>query len=162
MDYRFGRRTPLLVFVFAALCAGCTTRQDITKLEGPKPGTTCIVRNGGVKPGVLEAMQDGFARHNMPTRVINGQYNWDKEKRQVTTRVTSNDTEGCDAVTYYHAQWSWDLATYMYFANIWMTTGNGKRIAQATYDASKQAGPDKFIDARVKILELMDQMLAGL
>jgi len=142
------------------LMAGCATHQDITKLEQYRPKEVCIVKDDKVFEGVLEAIQDGFRQHAIDTRVVNGTY---QQKHAMWHPVFSrSDTAGCDALLFYVANWSWDLAYYMYFANIWMTNADGsKKVAQATYDASHNIGVGKFVVAKDKIRELVDQMLAS-
>ena len=148
------------VVFFISVFAGCTTRQHITKLESPKPKQVCIVQHQAVRPGVLEAIQEGLSRHGMQNRVVNGAY--EQKHAMWHPRFSPEQVSGCDALLFYVANWSWDLALYMRFANIWMTARDGtKRIAQATYDAGGNIGPGKFIVARDKILELVDQMMGG-
>jgi len=63
---------------------------------------------------------------------------------------------GCDAIVFYVANWRWDIAMHTYFASIWVTdTAMSETIAQATYQTA--GGPDKWINAREKVLELVDK-----
>lgn len=147
----------------AALCcliAGCATHQDITKLDQYRPKEVCVVKDDKVFEGVLETIQASFKEHSIATRVVNGTY---ENKHAMWNPVFNrSDVVGCDALLFYVANWSWDLAYYMYFANIWMTNGDAsKRIAQATYDASHNIGVGKYIVAKDKIRELVNQMLAS-
>lgn len=60
----------------------------------------------------------------------------------------------------YTANWRWDLALYMAFADLRIFT-NGKQAGQATYDSlSGGANMSKFIKADEKIGELVDQLFA--
>lgn len=71
--------------------------------------------------------------------------------------VNTDDLVECDAIAFYVANWNWDLALYMTYANIWVTdAAMTQKIAQATYQTGH--GLDKFIDAEDKVFELVDQM----
>lgn len=149
----------VVVFFFPLLIlAGCSIKQEITRLES-KPRNVCIVEHKAVREGILEALQDGFQAHGISTRVISGSYMLKHNSWQPTWSI--GDTQGCDAVTLYVANWTWDVTIYMYFASIWMVSPDGsRRLAQATYDSSGGSGrPDKFIQARAKILELVDRLI---
>lgn len=143
-----------------SLLAGCATKQDITRIDGTRPRLVCIVQHEAVKSGVLDAIQDGLKSHGVGTKLVSGAY--ENKHSMWFPRWTKDQVTTCDALLFYVANWNWDLALYMRFANIWMTTPDGSRkVGQATYDSSGNAGLGKFIDARKKILELVDQMLAG-
>ena len=140
------------------LLAGCTTRQHVSRLETPKPQQVCIVQHNAVKAGILEALQEGLTKHGMRYQVVPGIYEIKHAMWQ--PRWNAEQVKSCDALIFYVANWSWDLAIYMRFANVWMTPIDGsKKLAQATYDAGGNIGPGKFIVAREKILELVDQMV---
>ena len=73
------------------------------------------------------------------------------------TELPGAGTTGCNAVAYYVANWRWDLALYMAYANIWIKdVETNEKIAQASYRTG--GGLDKFIDAEEKIIELIDGM----
>jgi hypothetical protein len=142
----------------SSLITGCTTRQHVTRLETPKPQQVCIVQHHAVKAGVLEALQEGLTKHGMRNKVVPGVYELKHAMWQ--PRWNPEQVTSCDALIFYVANWSWDLALYMRFANVWMTPIDGsKKLSQATYDAGGNIGPGKFIVAREKILELVDQMI---
>ena len=72
-------------------------------------------------------------------------------------RIYPDELGGCDAIAFYVANWAWDISMYMYFANVWVTdTAMTEKLAQATYQTG--GGPDKWIIARNKILELVDEI----
>ena len=155
------RTIGLLVAASSALMlTGCSITQNVMPLE-QKPQQICVVENKAVKEGVLEALQEGLHRHGAATRVIPGSYVL-QQKMWIPAWQTT-DAKGCDAMAMYVANWNWDLAMYMYFANIWMTSPDKTRdLGHAIYDASRGGGRmDKFIDARGKVLELVDALLAG-
>lgn len=140
--------------------AGCSITQEVSPLSTPVQ-QVCIVEHEAVREGVLTALQEAFAAHRASTRVIPGTYTL--QHKQLNPTWQAADASGCDALAFYTANWTWDLAIYMVFANIWMTPPDGSvKLAQATYDATAGGGRmDKFIDAREKILELVNQMYAG-
>jgi hypothetical protein len=143
----------LLILLF-----GCTTTQNVSRLDGEKPKLVCIVQHSAVRAGVLEVIQEGLRGHGIASLVVPGTYQL-KEKMYYPS-WTRAQVATCDALLFYVANWNWDLALYMHFANIWMTTPDGvKRLGHATYDASGNIGPGKFIVARDKLLELIDQLV---
>ena len=153
-------RMLLIASILALSLSGCSTRQDITRIQGPKPQNVCILHNTAVKKGVLTAIEESLSRRYVKYEVLNGTYK--KENAGWVPSFDRSDTVGCDALLFYVANWNWDLALYMHFATIWMTDADGKRsIARATYDASRNVGFGKFINADSKIRELMDEIFAG-
>jgi len=135
--------------------AGCAAKQDITKFEQNKPKTVCIAEHKEVKEGVIDAMIKGFSKHDVKTRVIPANYVMKHQDYQ--TELSNGDTKGCNAVAYYVANWRWDLALYMAYANIWVKdVETNVKIAQASYRTG--GGLDKFINAEEKIIELIDGM----
>ena len=154
-------RGVLGIVFLALLLGGCASAtQQITRVEGQKPKEVCIVKHDAVRVETLDAIQEGFKKNGIATRAISGTY--ELKHNTWTPRWKAEEVRGCDAIGFYVANWRWDLANYMAFANIWMTTPDGQRkIGQATYDAMRVAGTSKFINARDKLLELVDQMVAG-
>ncbi len=138
-----------------ATLAGCAAKQDITRFETNIPKTVCIAEHKAVKAGVIDAMKKGFAKHDVETRVIPANYVLKHQDYQ--TELPGADTTGCNAVVYYVANWRWDIALYMAYANIWIKdVETNEKIAQASYRTG--GGLDKFIDAEEKIIELIDGM----
>ncbi|WP_416306512.1 Sbal_3080 family lipoprotein [Neptunicella sp. SCSIO 80796] len=146
-----------LFFVVIALLGlgGCAARQEITQLTDYVPQKVCIAKNDAVREGVIKALEKGFAKHNVDTMVVNATY---VEKHGALTPSISDDqSKNCETLVFYTANWHWDLAMYMRFANVWlMDESMQAKLAQATYTAG--AGLDKFIDAEEKIIELVDEM----
>lgn len=126
----------------------------------PAPQNVCIVKHDAVKPGVLVALQEEFRANGINPMVVSGTY--ERKHNLWQPSWSPAQVQSCDALCFYVANWSWDLATYMSFANIWMTDiAASTKIAQATYDATRVPGPSKFINAESKIKELTSQMLSG-
>ena len=150
--YQIGR---MLLIVSWLLMTGCAAKQTITQFDKAPPKVICIAKHEAVREGFLNALQEGFNGHRAETMVINGTY---VEKHNVwNPSINPNELDGCDVIAFYVANWAWDITMYMYFANIWVTdTAMTKKIAQATYQTG--GGPDKWIDAREKVLEMVDEM----
>lgn len=154
------KRRMVVALAATLIMTGCVTRQEVTRLEDDKIRTVCIVEHPAVMTSALDTIKEGISRRGLTLRVIKGTY--ELKHSAWAPRFQKADSVGCDALLFYVANWSWDLAYYMRFANIWMTDPSGsRRLAQATYDASRNVGLGKFIVARDKLLELVDQMFAG-
>ena len=151
----------ILTVIFAvSILGGCAAKQQISQLGTPVPDNVCIVKHDAIKEGVLVALQEEFQAHGMTPIIVSGTYELKHNLWQPTW--SPEQVQACDALCFYVANWSWDLATYMSFANIWMTDKEGSaKIAQATYDATRVPGFSKFINAEAKIKELTSKMLAG-
>lgn len=135
------------------LISGCTTQQKINRLEPNKVHLVCVVEHKEVKENVLETIQEGLRTHGVDYKVIPGQYKF--ENKLWIPTVNKGDSAGCDALLFYVANWTWDITMYMHFANIWMATPDMQiRLGDASYDA--RLSMNKFINARAKILELVD------
>ncbi|MGB7540397.1 MAG: Sbal_3080 family lipoprotein, partial [Burkholderiales bacterium] len=146
-------KTIYLALIMAIFLTGCTTVQQITKLDAGKVSNVCIVEHKEVRETVLETIEEGLTRHGVKYRVIPGSYVI-KDNRWIPT-FQSEQASDCDAVLFYVANWTWDITMYMHFANIWMTTPDRKmRLGNASYDA--RASLNKFINAHDKLIELVD------
>ncbi len=137
------------------LLIGCAAIQDVSEFNQKPPKKICIAEHKAVKIGVLSALIEGFNSHGADTKIINATY--EEKHKMWYPRVCPNQLGGCDAIAFYVANWAWDISLYMYFANIWITdVSMSRNMAQATYQTG--GGLDKWIDAREKILELVNDM----
>lgn len=152
------RSRTIIVLLSVLLLGACASaRQEVTRIEGGSPKQVCIVKHEAVRPEFLDALQEGFDKNGIRYRVIGGSY--ELRNQMWYPRWKTAEVGTCDALGFYVANWNWDLANYMSFANIWLTTPDGKKkIGQGLYDATKVMGSSKFINARSKVLELVDQM----
>jgi hypothetical protein len=67
-------------------------------------------------------------------------------------------SDGCEDVLKYKANWRWDLAMYLYYADFGIYEGQ-KRVAHAEYDATMGGGrPDKFGNTEDKIKPIIKQL----
>jgi len=139
----FKRLVPLAVL--CVLFTGCAINQTVKPVERFADKKVCIIDNPAVREGFLASYRQaleakGYVAQQMP--------------------ATASIVE-CPITSTYTANWRWDLAMYMTYADIKVYNG-GKPIGEAIYDA-KHAGLNtgKFINADNKIRELVDQLFPG-
>ncbi|TVK95348.1 hypothetical protein AYJ01_00750 [Shewanella algae] len=151
------------IITAAAMVAlsGCTAKQQITHIGATaKPSNVCIVKHDAVRDGVLSAIQSQVKSYGIQPIVIQGNYVLQHNMWQPYWQIPEAQAANCQSMLFYVANWSWDITTYMYFANLWMTDSSGQNvIAQATYDAGSVVSPNKWIDAEDKIRELVSKMV---
>lgn len=133
----------LTVVVAACLLAGCAITQKVTPVESLSGKEICVVVNPAVsQPGFLTAY----------TRALNER---GYTVRELPPGASVND---CPITSTYTANWRWDLALYMAFADI-KVYRDGTQVGQAVYDAMQGgANMSKFIKGDAKISELVDQL----
>nr|WP_283254108.1 Sbal_3080 family lipoprotein [Ramlibacter paludis] len=134
----------------AAVCAtlvlgGCAIHQTVkpvAKLEGRQ---VCVIESPAVRAGFIEAYKRSLATKGYTVRQL---------------PASASITE-CPTTSTYSANWRWDLAMYMAFAEI-KVYSNGQLAGQAQYDSLRGgANMNKFIDADRKIDELVNQLFPG-
>ncbi len=132
-----------VALLFAALIlAGCAIHQRVDPVPRMDSREICIINNPDVREGFLETYQRALAAKRFQTKML------DKS-------ATPRD---CPFTSTYTANWRWDLALYMAFADI-TVYANGKKIGHALYDSLGGSGNlGKFINAENKIKELVDQL----
>ncbi|OEZ99789.1 Sbal_3080 family lipoprotein [Duganella sp. HH101] len=127
------------------LFTGCAINQTVKPVERFADHQVCIIENPAVKTGFMVSYKQAL-----------------EAKGYVARQMPSNASiVDCAITSTYVANWRWDLALYMTYADIKVYNG-GKPIGEAVYDA-KGAGMNtaKFIDADKKIRELVDQLFPG-
>jgi hypothetical protein len=139
------RRLPTLACLTLALLAGCAIHQQVRPLEAFNDTQVCLINNPQVRPSVMATYQRVLTDKGYSVRQL-------PENAAITDcRVTST----------YQANWRWDLAMYMHFAQFRVFV-DGKEKGVATYDATHGgANMSKFIDADKKIAELVNQLFPG-
>ena len=103
----------------------------------------CIVENKDVREGFLKEFE----------KVL--------QQKQIKYRIVQelDAQNGCEWTATYTANWAWDLALYMVYAEI-KVFYQGKLDGEAIYDARMGgANMNKFIDAEPKIRELVEQLI---
>ncbi|RMG56383.1 MAG: hypothetical protein D6717_06750 [Gammaproteobacteria bacterium] len=136
-----------IAFCFAIFLTACTSVEVKPVSDASLLRNVCIEKNPRVTvPGFLEALQDGFANHDIKTKVISaGKY------------------DSCDAILTYTALRSWDLKPYLSHAELRLNTPDGRRLGHAIYHLDGGGGFDlsKFSGVREKMFPVIDQLLGG-
>ncbi len=150
------RISSLVTILIVSALTGCAATQTVSQFKAEEPATICIAEHEAVsRDGFQEALVEAFESHGANTIIIRAIY--EERDKMWYPQIYPDETVGCNAIAFYVANWAWDLATYMYFANIWvMDVGMTTKIAQATYQTG--GSPGKFINARKKVFELVDEM----
>jgi hypothetical protein len=138
------RRGSVWLLPLLVLAAGCSIRQDVKPVTPAELASKdiCVRENTAVRPGFLEAYKQALENKGFNVRVI-----------EPTAGVTA-----CPLLTTYTANWRWDLAMYMAYAEMTVYRDGGE-IGKAVYDSLMGGGRmDKFIKADEKVRELVDQL----
>jgi len=139
------RRLTLLACPFAALLAGCAIHQNVRPVDAVGDNQVCVIGNPDVRASVMASYkrvlgEKGYAVRELPPNAA----------------ITD-----CKVTSTYRANWRWDLAMYMHYAEFRVFV-DGKERGVATYDATHGGGNlAKFIDADKKIAELINQLFPG-
>lgn len=136
----------VLMAVGAALMAvGCSITQSIEPLDDVDVGLVCILDNpdihmAGFQPEMRELI----------------------EQRGIHTDVYAGSRPArCSHFLEYTANWQWDLAMYLSYADLRVYDAGGGLAGQATYDARSGGGRmDKFGPTREKLAPLVDELFA--
>ena len=128
-----------------ALLGGCAIHQSVRALDAMSDSQVCIINNPQVRPSVMAAYRQALTKKGYTVREL-------PESAAVTD---------CKVTSTYRANWHWDLAMYMNYAEFRVFV-DGKEKDVATYDATHGNGNmNKFIDADKKIAELINQLFPG-
>ncbi len=125
----------------ALLVAGCTISQTVDPVE-VRPAEVCIVRNETVH-------MEGF--HDELVRQI--------EARGIAVRSFDGvPAEDCRSRVSYTANWRWDMAMYLSYAQI-NVIEDGRPVGSAVYDATQGgANMGKFGPTAEKLAPLVAQL----
>jgi len=132
----------VLVFVMF-ITTGCSIKQEIKPVAYVEEKEVCITENPRVKGDFLSVYRQALADKGY----------------QIIIKTEYDSTAECGLVSTYTANWTWDFAIYMVYANI-RVTKDGTLQGEAVYDARMGSGRwfDKFIKAENKIRELVNQL----
>ncbi len=132
------------LIIVCVILSACSIKQVVEKAEIPKEALLCVIENKDVREGFLKEFKHVLNSKSIPYKVIN----------------ESSIPAECEWTATYVANWTWDLALYMSYAEI-KVFQNGNLDGKAIYDSTKGGGNmSKFIDAKSKIRELMNELLA--
>jgi hypothetical protein len=135
----------LCVALTGVALTGCAINQTVKPVERFDGKQVCIIENRAVKNGFLETYKRVLTEEGYAVRQLAS-----------TAAVTD-----CQVTSTYTANWRWDLALYMAFADI-KVYNNGQQAGQVTYDAlSGGANMAKFVKGETKITELVNQLFPG-
>jgi hypothetical protein len=125
--------------------SGCAINQTVKPVESFEGKQVCIIENSAVKQGFLETYKRVLAEKGYVVRQL----------------PSSSPITECQITSTYTANWRWDMALYMAFADI-KVYNNGQQAGQATYDSTRGgANMNKFIKGDAKITELVNQLFPG-
>jgi hypothetical protein len=127
-------------------CVG-TIEQKVqpVALSGNEPREICLIENAAVHHEFLASYKKALSKRNLAVRLL----------------PPGTALGGCPLMTTYDAKWTWDLALYLYYANL-KVYHNNRLEGEALYDAAKGGTKtEKFINAETKIQELTDQLFPG-
>ena len=135
-------RTSIFVLLLGVV-NGCSIRQTVKPVElTGQSMEICILKNEKVRQGFLDAYTDALKAKSV----------------QVRTLGESASLNECTITSTYTANWAWDLAMYMKYAEI-KVYRSASLVGEAVYDATWGGGRlDKFINAETKIRELVDEL----
>ncbi|MDR1460619.1 MAG: Sbal_3080 family lipoprotein [Campylobacteraceae bacterium] len=131
----------LILGVVALGLSGCSTKQVINPVTNIEKKEVCITENKLVNGSFLQVFTNTLVEKNY----------------QVTLKQAYDNIEDCYLVTNYTANWAWDLAIYMIYANI-KVFEKGTLRGEATYDARANVGFGKYINGGDKVRELVRQL----
>jgi len=132
----------LLPLTLVSLLSGCAIHQTIEPASAVVSGEICIIDNPDVRETFLDIYRRELEKKGFRTRVI---------------PVTATHFD-CPQVSRYTANWRWDIAMYMAFAEISIYE-DGKRVGRVVYDSLQgDFNVGKYGHAETKIVELVDQL----
>jgi hypothetical protein len=137
---------PSLVALISIALVGCAIKQNVRPVERLEGKEVCIVENLAVKQaGFLATYQRVLTEKGYVVRVM-----------PAASAVTV-----CPVTSTYTANWRWDLALYLAYADITVYS-NGQQSGQAIYDSLRGGfNLGKFVHGETKIVELVNQLFPG-
>ena len=139
-----GKRAIWLLLVVVVLAA-CSITQNVKPVTPAALGTReiCVRENKSVRESFLEAYKQALESKGLSVRVLD----------------PGAGISACPLLTTYSANWRWDLAMYMAYAEMTVYR-DGNEVGKATYDALMGGGrvDKKFIKADEKVRELVNQL----
>lgn len=135
----------IAILALAATLVGCAIHQTVRPVERLEGREICVIDNPAVRTTFIEAYKRSLTNRGFTVRQL-----------PASAAITQ-----CPITSTYSANWRWDLALYMAYADI-KVFSRGNQVGQATYDSmSGGANMNKFIAAEQKIDELVHQLFGG-
>jgi hypothetical protein len=133
----------LVVVAAVVVLVGCASaQQNVNPVSKLSVKQMCIVQNPQVsQAGFLDALQLAMRQKGMDVQVVS----------------PGAGPAACPQVVQYTANYRWDLALYLAYAEI-RVYQDQREVGLARYDAMRVAGPSKFIKGEEKVRELVGQL----
>lgn len=133
----------LVVVAAVVVLVGCASpQQQINPVAKISVKQMCIVQNPQVsQAGFLDALQNAMRTKGFDVQLVSA----------------ATGTAACPQFVQYTANYRWDLALYLAYAEI-KVYQDQREVGLARYDAMRVAGPSKFIKGEEKVRELVGQL----
>lgn len=135
----------ILLSIFTILLfSGCSIKQEINTVDIRDTGNkeVCIIENSAVRMTFLEAYKNALENKHYKVIIKEDKYS----------------AKNCNITSTYTANWRWDLALYLAYAEI-NVYKQDSLVGKAIYDSLRGgANMNKFISAQEKVKELVDQL----
>ncbi|MCE9521902.1 MAG: hypothetical protein K8S25_05655 [Alphaproteobacteria bacterium] len=135
----------VICMALAVGVSGCAIHQTVKPVARFEEKQICIVESPNTRAGFLDSYKRVLSSKGYAVRVL----------------PASASVSECPIVSTYTANWRWDLAIYLVYAEIKVFSA-GNAIGEATYDSrGGGANMGKFVDADRKIAELVNELFPG-
>jgi hypothetical protein len=133
----------LIAIAGAALLCGCAINETVSPVAVPNITSLCIHRNVQVfMPDFVGELKSQLEGKGMKARIYDGDMPTD-----------------CRYRIEYTANWQWDLAMYLSYANLRVFDNENRLLGEASYDARFGGGRlDKFGHTAEKLRPLLDRL----
>lgn len=126
--------------------SGCAIKQDVRRAGALAEREICVTQNAAVRKGFEDSLNKSLRSQGYSVKSV-----------PADSAVTV-----CPVTVTYTANWRWDLAMYMAYAEIRVFNA-GREEGRAIYDSTRGGGNmGKFIDAEKKIDELVRELVPRL
>jgi hypothetical protein len=133
----------LVAIVGAILLCGCVINEAVSPVTVPNIASVCIHRNVQVfMSEFVDEVKSQLEAKGMKVHIYDGDM-----------------PAECNYKLEYTANWKWDLAMYLSYANLRVFDNENRLLGEATYDARFGGGrPDKFGHTAEKLRPLLDRL----
>jgi len=133
------------LLVLALFFAGCGSIDQVVKpvaLSKDEPREICLIENTALRQNFLAEYRNALSGKGFTIRML----------------PPKSSVSACPLTSTYAANWRWDLALYLVYANL-KVFRNGQLDGEALYDSQRAgASTSRFINAGQKIRELTGQL----
>lgn len=140
-----GKRALMALACLLGLSA-CAIKQEVRRAGALTEREICVTQNAAVRKTFEESLNRSLRNQGYVVKSVPGD-----------SAITA-----CPVTITYTANWRWDLAMYMAYAEI-RVFNTGREEGRAIYDSTRGGGNmGKFIDAEKKIDELVRELVPRL